>query len=168
MIRKKDKTKQMEVIAPWDPAIDAKASDVKGYLETLDLSKLKFLPGKQPSKLHLLPASKWLVSNVVQPGSVSSAQVDLARYALQKITNLDAHLLDPEVAEIDAAIPVWQPENKQDFGFGEVLYSTRDDVMIFNLQTIQLVATIVQSNAFLLPGTEKPFAALLSLFQHTI
>lgn len=166
MLKLKDKTKNLEVIAPWDPAIDSEKSDKKGYLETLDESKLTFKPGQQPSKLYLLPASKWLVSNVIVPNSTQAQmQLDLARHSLQKITNLKYHLIDSEIAELSGDIAVWQPEQKIELDAlkKEILFSTRDDFMIFNLPTIQLIATIVQSNAFLVPGTKKPYAALLTL-----
>lgn len=38
------------VVCYWDPAVDDEASDIGGYIETRELSLLKFHPGMKPTK----------------------------------------------------------------------------------------------------------------------
>lgn len=170
-LRLKNPTEYFELILPWDPAIDTKASKIDQYLDTLDRSHLTFVAGKSPTIVHVLPASKWLVSNVIQGGGTNAKmQMDLARHSIQKITNLDNHILDSEMVEnLSSPIPVWTPSNKLDptvTTLGrEILYSTEKEMLIFNLKTIQFVATVVQANAFLVPGTKQPYQALRLFYQ---
>lgn len=166
MIKKVDRTKMFEVVVPWDPAIDTKNSKMKDYSDTLDMKHLAFLPGQSPSVIHILPAAQWLANSVLQLGASQNQQyVDLARYGIQKITNLKSHLLDPQFAEIDSAIPVWQPENKLSVSNlkMEVYYTERDDFVIFNALVVQWVAKIILAQGFLMPGTPKPYLSLLPI-----
>lgn len=49
LIQKQQPINAVEVISEQDDALDLEASDLEGYKKTGDVSKLKFLPDKQPT-----------------------------------------------------------------------------------------------------------------------
>ncbi len=90
----------IEVISTDDDAIDKEASDIDGYLETGEVSKLKFIPNKQPTiflcNFNLKGFEAEEIQNAVlskmdrsgKPGySIGSYAFKIAKICLKEIKN---------------------------------------------------------------------------------
>lgn len=170
MLRIKRKTDSLKVVCPWDPAIDLKKSDIKKYLDTLDLANLEFVSGEDPTFVHLTPFPQWVVTKLMKT-DMSNAQASVVscfRFSVAKIENLKPHVLTPDV-EIQGGSGVWKPDETATGPSNEIVPCIDEDTAItaFNLQFMTYVSSIVQKRAFLVPGTSRPYAGLHSFFLPT-
>ena len=170
MLRIKKRTSTMKVCVPWDDAIDAKKSDLKKYLETLDMDHLKFRNAREPSIIHITSSPQWVTTKLMSmtADKPQAAVVSCFRYSVEKIENLKPLLLTVDV-EIDGGTGVWIPDDTADGPNGTTLPCISEDLALtaFNMEFMTFISSIVQKRAFLRPGKSKPYAQLLSFFLPT-
>ena len=101
-LQKKLPINAVEIISQHDDALDLEASDWEGYKETGDVSKLKFIPGKQPTIFlcnflmkgkEAVALKNSMLSGVDEEGrprlSYGSWSFKVVKYALKDIKNPD-------------------------------------------------------------------------------
>ena len=170
MLKFKKKTETLKVICPWDPSIDTKKSDMKSYLETLDINHLKFEVGKDPSIIHITSMSRWVMAKLVRLNVNDLNTFNLAafRHGIEKIENMQDHLLTDEV-EIDGGTGVWIPEDVAEGPNGALIpcFSEEDAIQFFNTEFRNFVASVVAARSNLRKGKLNPYAQPLSLYLRT-
>lgn len=169
MLKLRKKTGSLKVVCPWDPAIDNKKSDIKAYLEDLDLKHLSFKAGQDPTRITITEHYKWVVYKLMKTDMSNPINSVLScfRYSIEKIENVKDHILS-EHAEVQGS-GNWEPSDKVEGPRGtEVpVISEEDAVEFFNMKFQTFIATIVQARSNLIPGTSKPYAQSLSSFLPT-
>lgn len=170
MLRIKKKTQPMEVVVPWDPAIDTKKSDLKKYLETLEMKYLKFKSGKEPSVIHITSLSRWVMSKLVKldVNDVNSYNLGAFRHGIERIVNLQDHLLSID-CEIDGETGSWIPQEVTEGPNGSMIpTSTEEDaILFFNSEFRNFIASVVAARSNLRRGKSSPYARQLSSFLRT-
>jgi hypothetical protein len=170
MLRIKKKTGTMKVIVPWDPSIDLKKSNMKKYLEDLNLEHVKFVDGKSAAIIHLTCIPQWVTAKLakVDIENPTSTIMSYFRFSVEKIENLDMHLLTESV-ELEGGTGTWHAEDKASGPDGTSIPCISEDLALqaFNIEFMTFISTITQKRAFLRPGTPKPYAQALSYFLPT-
>lgn len=167
MLRIKKKTETLKVVVPFDPAIDLNKSDMKGYLETLDIDLLKYKPGKNPSVIHITSMSRWVMAKLVKLNlqDANSYNLSAFRFGIEKIVNLKEHLLSID-AFIDGGTGNWAPEDVVEGPYNSMIpcFSEEYAIEFFNSEFRNFVAGVVQARSNLHRGKTKPYAQSLSSF----
>lgn len=154
--------KPFETYVSFDPAIDHDKTNIREYMETRDVSLLRFHLDQKPTKFYLKNIPRGIFVNGILNASISNQPFLAFQYGIDRIENLKVTFLNPEVEIINNGLNIWEPSEVFTTKDGEkVKYISQDDVeKAFNIQTILEIGSVILKKTQLIPGIKLTYPVL--------
>ena len=154
----------IDVILPWDPAIDFSKSNMGEYGKNYDESHLVFYPDKKPVRFKIKSIDNQLYGYITRTGHIPEhSKVNLFfQYGLSEINDFQFWILNKKpVAGTPNVIPNWQPSGAPQKMFGnEYPVVSDEEFNYFHIQVVETLGAIIQKKTLSLPHQEQGLPVL--------